>query len=218
GSLGDAYRLRGKYDLGINYLEKSLTIAQDIDHLAYQSSALNSLGNAYSSKAQLSYRRANSAEKIEYTKKASALAEKAKNNDSEALKYFQKSLDLAITQNDQSGQMRARLNEIPLYYRLDKNSASVTQWQNEGQKAYSLLDSLPDSQDKVYAAIELANLLQPIAPAHETSPWMRCYQPKLEPQATALLAQAVSIAQRINDHRSQSFALGELGHIYECRG
>ncbi|NEP37437.1 tetratricopeptide repeat protein, partial [Moorena sp. SIO3B2] len=41
GSLGDAYRLRGKYDLGINYLEKSLTIAQDIDHLAYQSSALN---------------------------------------------------------------------------------------------------------------------------------------------------------------------------------
>ncbi|AOY81687.1 CHAT domain-containing protein [Moorena producens JHB] len=217
GSLGDAYRLRGKYDLAINYLEKSLTIAQDIDHLAYQSSALNSLGNAYSSKAQLSYRRANSAEKIGYNKKASELEEKAKNNDSEALKYFQKSLDLAITQNDQSGQIRARLNEIPLYYRLDKYSASVTEWQKEWQKAYSLLESLPDSQDKVYAAIELANLLQPIAPAHETSPWMRCYQPKLEPQAIALLTQAVKIAQRINDHRSQSFALGELGHIYECR-
>ncbi|NEO01097.1 MAG: CHAT domain-containing protein, partial [Moorea sp. SIO3I7] len=217
GSLGDAYRLRGKYDLAINYLEESLTIAQKIDHLPYQSSALNSLGNAYSSKAQLSYRRANSAEKIGYTRKALALEAKAKNNDSEALKYFQKSLDIAITQNDQSGQIRARLNEIPLYYRLSESSASVMKWQKEWQKAYSLLETLPDSQDKVYAAIELANLLQPIAPAHETSPWIRCYQPKLEPQATALLAQAVRIAQRINDHRSQSFALGELGHIYECR-
>ena len=148
GSLGDAYRLRGKYDLAINYLQDSLTIAQDIDHFPYQSSALNSLGNAYSSKAQLSYRRANSADKIGYNKKASELEAKANNNDREALKYFQKSLDLAITQNDQSGQIRARLNEIPLYYRLSKSSDSVMKWQKEWQKAYScLLYTSPSPRD-----------------------------------------------------------------------
>ncbi len=36
-------------------------------------------------------------------------------------------------------------------------------------------------------------------------------------KAVNLLQQAVAIAQHIGDHRSESFALGELGHVYECR-
>jgi CHAT domain-containing protein len=41
--------------------------------------------------------------------------------------------------------------------------------------------------------------------------------PASEAQAIRLLELAVTTAQQIGDRRSESFALGELGHVYECR-
>ena len=32
-----------------------------------------------------------------------------------------------------------------------------------------------------------------------------------------LLQQAIAIAQQIGDSQSEAFALGRLGHVYECR-
>jgi tetratricopeptide (TPR) repeat protein len=62
GSLGEAYRLRGNPDKAIETLLTSLKITQEINSPVYHSSVLNSLGNAYLSKAQLSEERANSAQ------------------------------------------------------------------------------------------------------------------------------------------------------------
>jgi tetratricopeptide (TPR) repeat protein len=53
GSLGEGYRLKGKYDRAIETLEASLKIVLEINPPVYHASVLNSLGNAYFSKAQL---------------------------------------------------------------------------------------------------------------------------------------------------------------------
>ena len=210
GSLGDAYRLRGEYRQALIYLQASLKIANEINNSVYRSSALNSLGNAYISLAQVNYRRVYSAAQRGDSAEADKLRQKALNYDLEALKYFQDSQKLAQTQSDVQGEMRTLLNSILPYYRTQASTSAI----KVRQQAQSLLERLPDSQVKVYAAIDLAHLLQPVIFDDSAN---QCLKPELETEAAELLKQAVSIAQRIQDRRSESFALGELGHIYECR-
>ena len=62
----------------------------------------------------------------------------------------------------------------------------------------------------------MARLLEPIS-ADVPFSRVQCFESDLQPQALSLLQQAVTVSQRIGDRRSQSFALGELGHFYECR-
>jgi len=84
------------------------------------------------------------------------------------------------------------------------------------QQALVLLERIPDSRDKVYAAITLANLVQPVPTVDAT--WLEAKCPKREQvKAEELINKAVLIARRLKDTRSESFALGKLAHIYECR-
>ena len=205
GSLGEASRLRGDYERAIETLQTSLKIARNINNPQLHSSALNSLGNAYSSLAQVNERRATSARQIGEIEQANQLEQAASKNNAQALAYFEESLKLAQNQNNQLGQMRSLLNTIPLYYRREAN---VKAEQNL-QQALALLPTLPQTQEKVYAAIDLAMLQSDSSP--------KCSKPEHHEAAIALLGQAVSIAQSLKDDRALSFALGELGHVYECR-
>ena len=213
GSRGDAYRLRGDYKSAIADLQDSLKIANVIGNPAYQTSALNSLGNAHISLAQVNYRRASSAVLRGESVEADRLKEEGLHSDFEALKHFRASLELASAQNDLQGQMRTLLNAIPPYYRTQ----AFTSGEAAKQQALSLLEHLPDSRDTVYAAVDLARLLQPVTLSDETYSRTQCLEPELESKAAKLLQQAVSTAKRIQDRRSESFALGELAHVYECR-
>ncbi|HBY80708.1 MAG TPA: hypothetical protein DEG47_27710, partial [Cyanobacteria bacterium UBA11148] len=209
GSLGEAYRLRGDYKSAINYLQASLKITDKINNPTYQTSTLNNLGNTYISLANVHYRRANSAEVRGDSIAAEKLKKEAFNYDTEALNTFQQTLELAQTENDALGQMRSLLNSITPEYRTQSTSPSLKQ-------ALSLLKNLPDSRDKVYAAIDLAHFLQPTPLLNETYSKAQCFKSEFQSQATELLQQAVTIAQQINDNRAKSFAFGELGHHYEC--
>ncbi len=213
GSLGNAYRNRGEYAAAIDYLKASLAIANEIDHPSYRASALNSLGNAHSSLAQVNYRREQSTNARGDSIEAEKFRKKALNYDSQALQYFQDSIELARVHSDQLGQIQGLVNSIPPLYRTS-NLASATQSLNQ---TLALLDQLPDSRDKVYAAINLANLLQPIPFFEEASSETQCLKSEYQSKAIELLQQAVSVAQRLKDRRAESFALGELGHFYECR-
>jgi len=220
GSLGEAYRLRGKYDKAIETLLASLKIAEDINLSGYRSSVLNSLGNTYFSKAQLNEQRANSANFRKADTRADDFIKEATSDYEKALNYFNNSLELTRTQNDSSGQMRSLLNLIQLYYRPkdSKLSDSAKEAEQKVQEALVLLKMLPNSQNKVYASIDLAELEQPVAPGDFTSFQAQCSPRKLnDSKAEELLQKAVSIAQNIKDSRSESFALGKLGHLYECR-
>lgn len=212
GSLGDAYRLRGEYQPAIQYLQAGLEISQSLDKPAYLISTYNSLGNAYLSLAQVNYRRAQSSEQIEDYREAEAFRQQGLAHDAEALRYFTRGIDVAQSHNDRLGQVRLRLSSVPAAYRTEGKSAGdralqqvLDHWQN-----------LSSSQEKVYAAIDLARLLRLAPGAEAVSAFAQCDE-TINPQAELLLEQAVTIAQQINNRRAESFALGELGHIYECQ-
>lgn len=208
GSLGEAERLRGNFRKAVEDLQSSLEIAEEIDALIYRVSALNSLGNVYNNLARVNERRADSVEQIGESESAIRLHSAAATDSAQSLNYFQASLELARRQNDQLAMMRSLLNSIPLYFRLgDERGVAEAQ-----QQALFLLEELPSSREKVYAAIDLAKLIQgeAIFPT-------QCLEPERRAQGRRLLQHAVAISQRLEDDRALSFALGELGHIYECR-
>jgi CHAT domain-containing protein/tetratricopeptide (TPR) repeat protein len=218
GSLGEAYRLRGDYTKAVNYLEDSLKIAQTLDNPQLEMSALNSLGNAYSSLAQISYRRAESAasrgdiygsagQKYAPDSPVVKLKEDGRQQDKIALNYCQNSLDIATKQANSLEQVRSLISSLPIYYRLEDTTAAA----KSKQQAQSLIATLPSGSTTVYATIDLAKLLQP-----EKVSFTSCYSAEILPEARALLQQGVAKAQQLGDSRVTSFALGELGHIYEC--
>jgi CHAT domain-containing protein len=209
GSLGEAYRLTGNYTTAIAVLQSGLEREQH--QPAYEQSVFMSLGSTHSSLARVQYRRAESAEQRGDTVEAERLRQLGRTEDLTALSHFQKSLTIAQTLNDTKAQVRALLSTIPAQYRLDNINAANTAL----QQAATQLTTLPKSRDRVYAAIELARLLQP---SHESAFQTACLAPNLVEKAQSLLQSAVTIAAQIQDQRASSFALGELGHLYECRG
>lgn len=211
GSLGDTIRLLGNYESAIAKLEKSLELAKKLNNPALSVSVLNSLGNAHISLAQVKYQRANSAAQ-RGDRQAEKLRKDAKQADADALKYLQSSLDIARSHSDIQSEMRSLVRLIPLYYR----SNAITEAAKSLQQATKELERLPDSRARVYATIDIVRLLQPVA--NEATPSKtRCLTPDILPKATVMLKDAVAVAQRLEDFRAESFALGELGHIYECR-
>jgi len=213
GSLAEVYRLTGKYQAAI----KTLNRAEEIDYPDYRSSVLNSLGNAYFSQAQFNEYRAESAQQRGAPNED--LTNKAKSDYAKALDYFNRSLQLTRTQNNPSVQMQAILNLIRFYLspQADNSTPPFLEVEPVVQQALTLLKSLPDSPDKVYAAIDLADIIkQPISAQNSCQTQ---YPPlKIDNfQGEELLNLALSIAKKIKDPRSQSFALGKLGNLYECR-
>lgn len=207
GSLGEAYRLIGNYKSAIATLQSSLDLAQQ--QPTYALPAFMSLGNTHSSLSSVQYRRAESAEQRGDTVEAERLRQLGKTEDLAALDNFQKSLAIAQTLRDTKTQVRALLSTIPVNYRLNNiNAANAAT-----QQVTTQLTTLPKSRDRVYAAIELARLLQPRHQSKTT-----CIAQSLIEKAQPLLQAAVTIAAEIQDQRASSFALGELGHLYECRG
>lgn len=213
GSLGNAYRKLGDYERAIANLETSLKIAESINNPLFVASLLNNLGNTYVNLAQSNYNRANLAEVRGDRITVNRFQETAKNYDNQALKYFQASLKISESNSDRQGQLQTIINSIPVYDRTQSSTLAET----ARQKAIGLLESLPDSPNKVYAAIELVRTLQPANLLEEETRNKKCLTTEQESTAKTLLKQAINTAQRLKNSRAESFALGELGHIYECR-
>ncbi len=210
GSLGDATRLMGDYESAIKNLENSQELARKLKNQAMLLSVLNSLGNAEISQVLVKYRQANSAVQRGDSLEAEKRRSQAQQEDAKALSYLRESREIARSQKDVQSEMRSLLVMIPLYYRNNATGEAA----NSLQQATHLLESLPDSRARVYATIDLVRLLQPVIKVTSRT---ECLTPEVLPLAESLLNQAVTIAQRLQDFRAESFALGELGHTYECR-
>ena len=207
GSLGEVFRLRGNYAAALTYLQASLKLTQELDNQDYQVATLNGLGNVYESLGRLSNRRAELAEQIGDLTQAEKLKQKALQEDLQAIERYEQSGAIAREIGDRLGQMRSLLNQLPIYY----SQAKMTAAESTRQQAVELLDSLANSREKVYATLELVRVLQAETTRTACLPWEH------QSQAAKLLQQGLSIARTIEDPRSESFALGELGHLYECR-
>ncbi|BAZ08375.1 TPR repeat protein [Calothrix sp. NIES-4071] len=208
GSLGEAYRLVGYYNRAIKYLNDAEKIAPK----GYDFLVLNSLGNVYVSRAQLWELRAESAKQIGVPK-GKQFEQQSKSDYDAAFNKFQASFEKADQQGNQYAQVQVLVNLIKFYYRTKADQTKISA---ALEKALALREKLSDSTSKVYITVDLANL--PVVTEAVTSPITQCLKRQLpDAQALALLEDAVQIADKIQDSRSESFANGALGHFYECR-
>ncbi|MGF1495312.1 MAG: CHAT domain-containing protein [Elainellaceae cyanobacterium] len=215
GSLGEAQRLQGEYDLAIANLEISFAIAQELDNPAYTAAITNGLGSVYAQLARISDRRAADAVLRGDAADATRQQETALANTATALSYFQQSFDAATGSGDSTAQLRALLSMIPAHHR----AGALPEAQSTYREAIALLNQIPPSRDKAYATIKLTNLLpltQSLDADRGSLAGTTCLMPAVRPAAEELLIQAIATAQQIGDNRAASFALGKLGQIYEC--
>lgn len=234
GSLGEAYRMQGDNRTAGQVLEQGLAIARELQNPSLIISLLTSLGNNNIALAQINYQRANSAEQFGNTFQANRLRQDGVKGDTDALRLFREAVALSAQQQgrDSGSELRLLISVIAPEYRV----GNLAEASEATKQALQLLSQIPDSQEKVYAAIDLARRLQPI-PAVQIIPGLldsippselrlvqiggisirQCYAPSVEPQAIQLLEQATLVAQKVSDSRSESFARGELGRLYECR-
>ncbi len=211
GSLGEAYRLSGDAETASGFIEAGLEISRQAGEARLEGALLNSLGSVSVSLAQVNYRRAIAAD-TRADQSAAEFRAAADSYNNTAIEQFQSGYQLAREQASADAQMRLLLNLIPAYERAGNQAQAQQQW----QLAFATLDRLPDSQTKAFAAIKLADFLEPIeirelqTELNATAP-----SPQTEAQATELLNQALEIGERLENPRIVSFALGKLGNIDE---
>jgi CHAT domain-containing protein/tetratricopeptide (TPR) repeat protein len=192
GSLGTIYYLQGEYDQSITTLQKSRGIAEKLGNTNYLTAIWNDLGNVYSSLAQRDRRYAQFAQQAQDDQAVQRFQRRSEQEKQTAIAAFETSLKLAQQRNDPMSAVRATLG-LALY-----------DSQRSGQ-IQTTLRLLPNSREKAYALIKLANLPKDLQSD-------RCSTRDVSP----LLNQARSIAQSIQDPATESFAIGLLGHQLEC--
>jgi tetratricopeptide (TPR) repeat protein len=216
GTLGDAYRLTGRNEQATKHLTIGLEIAKKLNNNNYITSLNNSLGNVYSSSAALNYRRASST--LGNTDK---FKQDGDNDAKQAIKFLQASQINAHNQQDKPGEIQAIVSLVRLYRNIEEikeslesnnQSDKILNSQKAGnllQEATNLLKYLPKNRAQVYDIINLISLQKPKTRG--------CVPQDFSQSAEKLLNDAIDIAQNLKDSRAESFALGEQGHIYECR-
>jgi CHAT domain-containing protein len=211
GSLGNIYRLQGNYEESLRVTQQSLAIAEMIKNPTYASSAKNSLGNTYANLAKRDYRYAEFASESNDQTAVDRFTQQAIGSDRKAIEYFEASAIASHQQNNPTDESHALLNLATAYQR----SAASPLVETTLKKAYALKDRLPDSRSKTYGLIRLANLWQQSGPI-KGDPNVQCLS-QTPAETVTLLNQALSVAQRLGDPQAESFALGRLGHLYECQ-
>jgi CHAT domain-containing protein/tetratricopeptide (TPR) repeat protein len=199
-SLGVALQVVGDLQQSQKVLEQSLAIAQRIDSSFDTSATLFSLGNT-----------------------ARALQESDK-----ALQLYQKAAENATTSYNQ---LEAQLNQLSLLIQTQQWEAA----RNLLPQIQSRLTQLSPSRAMVYAQVNLSESLMQMArqddnqsvTVHPPQGLLQASTTLQNPAQTEpslpselseiaqLLARAVQQARMLKDPRAESYALGQLGHLYE---
>ncbi len=207
GTLGNAYWALGNYEQALETHQKSLQIARQLNSPDYIATSLNNLGNLYISRAQRYRYQANTA-RVEGDEKQNArLTKLAEQEITAARTAFEQSLHESQALGGVA-QVKALLN----LNRLLEQTASPD-WAavaRNREQAIKQAETIPDSRDKVYALINLAESFRRQALAERAG--------SSSSEALRLLSQAIAIARSIGDRRAESFALGSLGQIYQLAG
>ncbi len=211
GSLGNVYRWQGNYEASLRSLQQSLAIAEAIKNTSYVSAAKNDLGNTYANLAKRDYRYAEFASESADQQEIERFTQQAIEADRQAIQFFDATVIAARQQNNITAENQALLNSATAYQRSFPRSPLAA---STLKQVFDQHDRLPDSRDKVYALIRLANLQQ--SNDSRLNPNVQCL-PQTSAHTLTLLNQAIAVSQRIDDGPAKSFALGRLGHFYECQ-
>jgi CHAT domain-containing protein len=214
GALGSAYWALGDYEKALAAHQTSLKIARELNYPPYITTALNNLGNVYVSRADRYTYQAELAQLEGNNREFSRLTQAATQDRTQGKTYFEQSWQAA---QGVSGleEARALMNWNRLLVRTQKSgvsgNAQAQITHNDGNlilknfnRANELLQTAPDSRDKAYALINLAEQILSVDGS------------TLQP--ATLLEQALAVARKIGDSRAESFALGSLAELHEARG
>ncbi|NEQ69413.1 MAG: CHAT domain-containing protein [Symploca sp. SIO2D2] len=194
GALGNAYQALGNYEQALKVHQEGLELARQLNNPSYISMALNDLGNTYVSRANRYEEQANSAllegERKEYNRLTAAFQE----DRAEAKELLEQSVQSARGLAP-SQELRALMNLNRL---LQKTQGKPTTITSNWQRVKELLPAVPDSREKAYVLIQLA----------ENSQSQESFQ---------ILTQALAITRQLGDARAESFVLGTLGKLYQTR-
>ena len=133
--------------------------------------------------------------------------ERTLENTEAALEAYQESEKTSPTL---MGQLDAQLNRLSLLIEVEQWQEAATVWQAVQPK----LLQLPPSRKAIYAQVNgAASAINLLAAAQNNSVSLST---ELEPSDIApLLESAVNEAQQLRDARAESYAWGQLGHLYE---
>ncbi|MCL1475783.1 CHAT domain-containing protein [Argonema antarcticum] len=191
-TLANALRISGDLDKSLEICQQSLAIAQRLQSPPDIGIALLNLGNIERSLAKrLEDFAADSEDREEVDRKIKL-----------ALEYYRQAANIS---NHGTTRLQANLNQMSLLVDSKQRSeAQVLQSQIQSE-----ITQLPPSQIAIYARINLAqSLMKPGLATGEQA--ITNYQ-----DIAKLLAKASQEAKSLGDKRSESFALGNLGELYE---
>ena len=203
GALGNAYWAVGNYEQALDVQQASLKIARQLNP-DYIATSLNNLGNLYISRYERYRYQANTAHIAGDEAEKARLTQLAEQEMATARSAFEESLRETQAVGGIT-HVKALLNLNRLLEQLPSPDWSTIAKNRE--QSLALIETLPDSRDKAYVLINLAQSFRRQASAQNSSL-----------DAPLLLKKAVSVTRNIGDRRAESFALGSLGQIYQSDG
>ena len=199
GALGNAFSVSGDYKVAIDYYKQGLKLAQELNQKVFVSTLLNNLGNVYIKRVERYTFQAKSARLEGDDKEEEKLKELVKNDLLSAAEVFETNLQNSKLLGGFS-EVRALFgynNFLQKFHEPDPNNL-----QQNRNKALEILRALPASRDKAFGFIEVANQIS--------------YGGKVfSVEALGILNEAMEVSRNVVDRRAESFALGELGKLYE---
>ncbi|MBE9224371.1 CHAT domain-containing protein [Phormidium sp. LEGE 05292] len=182
-SLGNALQAIGELDKSRQVMQKSLSIAQELQIKPTIGAAFFSLGNTARAFAK----------KAEELKDSSMATTEFRT----AIEAYQKSIELSTSP---FSRVQAQINQLSLLVDMGKVS--------EAQDLLTQINinQLPASRKSVYARIYLAETL------------VKLNQEQNIQESVLLLTKAIQEAIDLQDSHAESFALGNLGRLYELTG
>ena len=205
-SLANTYTLLGNFNKSKELLSQGLEFYQKNHNFGVnkqeESHIFLSLGNTQRALANRERERMKAQNYQEYKECKIYQKPEEKELANEALNYYAKAVSVAQGISPLT-EIQAESNQLSLYLELNQEYEAKNLW-NKIQSQN--LDKLPPSRANIYAQINLAQSL---------SCFNSLEKADYNLQRKELLSNAIKQAQIIGDKRAESYAFGNLGHLYE---
>ncbi len=238
GALGNAHWALGAYDDALTAHQKSLGLACRLDNQSYVTTALNNLGNVFVSRSERFRYQSNAASLEGDTTTEQQLTRQANHDSRVALAAYLRSAEISRSVGNLAEakallNLNRLLDQLPvaspvsmpelacetlnfkaLLSPSEKSLPSPSATLNREliarnrHRILALLEGEPDSQDKAYGYINLAN-------SHFRRANGTIQEPVNLAEVNPILQKALTTARNISDARAESYALGTLGEAYE---
>ena len=215
--LGQAYHALGHYQKALATLEVALTLTQQTRDSRQRAMALGSLGNVRVATGELEAAEMLLQQAFDLSTQLGnhALAASVANNRGNLL-MTRANPGAALAAYQHSAELAQRAGQQPLVARAQINAAAAALQVGEPAQVKTLLDAadavlavLPDSHSKAYT-LNKAGLTY-----NDLRARWHLQNDALLLRAAEAFRTAADIAQRLDDPLAASYALGDLGHLYE---